>query len=109
MNGAGLARVPISWNEVGWPTRGALAGGRAVPEVIRAAYLYQVADADLARCGVTSLAPHTWVTVQQNPTDPEDWFGIANPVSAQPYPTALAYSRAARAASAGSYSSKPCE
>ncbi len=105
----GMGGVRISWNEVGWPTHGTAGSGYVVTELARALYLRQVADADLGACGVTSLAPHTWVSAEQDAADAENWYGIADPRSAQPYPSALAYAEAIEEAAAGRYSSEPCK
>ena len=44
-----------------------------------------------SNCGVESFAPHTWVTGELQPTNLEDWYGIADPQTGEPYPTAQAY------------------
>jgi hypothetical protein len=82
---------PLALNEVGWYTSG-VGPQPAVPEEERAAYLAEVTNA-VARsnCGIESFAPHTWVTVEQNPASLEDWYGIADPGTGEPYPTATAY------------------
>jgi len=33
----------------------------------------------LCDCGVAQLIPHTWVTLERNPRDPEHWFGLVRP------------------------------
>lgn len=91
VDAVGLAGVPLSWNEVGWPTAGQ---GDFPPktEAERASLIGAVtAAAAEVGCGIVSFAPHTWVTPELIPTDPEDWFGIADPMTAEPYPSALAY------------------
>lgn len=91
IDAAGLPGVPLSWNEVGWPTAGD-GGLPATPEAERAELIgAATAAAGRIGCGIVSFAPHTWVTPEVDPSDPEDWFGIADPVTAEPYPTALAY------------------
>ncbi|HET8672876.1 MAG TPA: hypothetical protein VFL87_04510, partial [Thermoleophilaceae bacterium] len=66
------ASVPIEITEIGWSTT-------AVSESDRAAYLASLAE-QLPRsdCNVSRLIPHTWLTPEANPADPEDWFGIWN-------------------------------
>ena len=97
LNEVGLRGVPMSANEFGWPTRGVSPQLPAVPEARRARYL-PAAATSLARsnCGLIGLAPHTWVTEQRNPASIVDWYGLANPVTGQPYPSALAYGRAVK-------------
>ena len=88
---AGLGEMPITFNETGWYTSGA---GPIAPvsEEERAIYLAEVTAA-VARsnCGVASFAPHTWITRELNPASIEDYYGIADPETAEPYPTAGAY------------------
>ena len=87
-------RTPMLINEIGWATQG---GSSAVPEDERAA-AYKDAAENLPRtnCNVMGMLPQTWTSDQTNPDDPEDWFGIAGPVTARPYPSAHAYANAAQ-------------
>lgn len=95
VDAAGLAGKPLAYNEVGWYTRG-LGATPPVDEDERAEYLAEVTAA-VARseCGVVAFAPHTWRTREQDPLDIEDWYGIADPETGEPYPTARAYLREA--------------
>lgn len=89
----GLAGKPISIDEIGWPTQGT----GAIPEDERAQKLGEVASVvPRTDCGVDSLAPYAWLTSEQNPADPEDWFGIAEPGTGNAYPTAIAYGKQAQ-------------
>ena len=85
--GLGDERIVIS--EFGWPTSGS---PRAVPEAERALRLGELAGR-LARtdCDLVSISPHNWLTAQQDPSDPEDWYGLADPVTGLPLPSAAAY------------------
>jgi Ca2+-binding RTX toxin-like protein len=47
-------------------------------------------------CNVMGMLPQSWTSRQQSDSNPEDWYGIAGPVTAKPYPSAHAYSRAAK-------------
>jgi polysaccharide biosynthesis protein PslG len=97
LNEVGLASVPMSWNEVGWPTQG-LGGFPPKTETERAKLIGEsTAIASTFRCGLTSFAPHTWVTPELDPQNPEDWFGLADPLSGEPYPSAVAYASAVEA------------
>ena len=89
---AGLGEKPLSFNESGWYTSGELGPVEPVPEDVRAAYVGEVTEA-VARsnCGLASFAPHTWITLETDPASIEDWYGIADPESGEPYPTAQAY------------------
>ena len=113
IDAAGLAGVPLSWNEVGWPTAGE-GGFPPTPEAERAILIGEVtAAAAEVGCGIVSFAPHTWVTPELDGADPEDWFGIADPETGEPYPSALAYRDALVAASPGpadfeAGTSQPC-
>lgn len=91
VDGAGLAGMPLSLNEVGWTTSGTGIFD-PVSEARRASNLEAVArELALSDCGVRSFAPHTWVTAEEDPADQEDWFGIAEPELGTPYPSAIAY------------------
>jgi len=64
--------VPIEITEVGWATT-------AVSESERAADLAQLAEQlPHSDCNVDRLIPYTWLTQENNPSDPESWFGIWN-------------------------------
>lgn len=43
-----------------------------------------------SNCGITRFIPYTWRTKELSPTDPEDWFGIAN-ADGSLKPTGVAY------------------
>jgi hypothetical protein len=83
-------RTPMVVNELGWTTSGPtsqseggrVAGYRAIAKVM-----------PRTNCNVSAVLPHTWMTREQDPGSGEDWFGIADPATAAPYPSALAYSR----------------
>jgi hypothetical protein len=101
LDAVGLSDVPLSLNETGWTTSGS-GGFVPVGEAERASYLGEVARGVASSdCGVTSFAPHTWVTDETDPADQEDWFGIANPRTGKPYPSARAYAAAIRALPSG--------
>jgi hypothetical protein len=101
LDGSGLEGVPLSVNEIGWTTRGE-GGFTPVPESVRATRLGQAAD-QIARssCGIVSLAPHTWVTEEADPANQEHWFGLADPETARPYPSAEAYAEVVEEVPAG--------
>jgi hypothetical protein len=86
----GLRDVPISVNEVGWVTSGRDGGPRA-SEDERAEYIGVTTDAIAGLDYVIAFAPHTWISPELDPTTAEDWYGIADPATADPYPTATAY------------------
>ena len=47
-------------------------------------------------CNVDGILPHTWTSPEESTDNPEDWYGIADPTTARPYPSALAYSESAK-------------
>ena len=65
-------QVPLEITEVGWSTT-------AVSDADRGADLAQLAE-DLPRsdCNIDRFIPYTWITEEQNTSDSEHWFGIAN-------------------------------
>ena len=68
----GAGGLPLEITELGWTTTSA-------SESHRAASLARLAG-ELVRsdCRVASMVPHTWLTAQLTPSNPEHWFGIAN-------------------------------
>jgi len=87
-------RTPMLINEIGWATQG---GSAAVTEEKRAdAYKAAAEKIPRTNCNVMGMLPQTWTSNQKDPENPEDWFGIAGPVTAKPYPSAHAYSKAAQ-------------
>jgi hypothetical protein len=90
----GLGRVSLEITEVGWTTT-------ETSERERAEALRQLAE-QLPRsdCNIDSFIPHTWVSEERNPDDPEDWFGIYNR-DATPKPSGSAYITAVRHARSG--------
>jgi hypothetical protein len=83
--------VPMEVTEIGWTTT-------ETPEQARASYLGQVAgtlaDSD---CGVERVVPYAWLGPEQDASDREQWFGIANR-DGSPKPSATAYANAVGAA-----------
>ena len=90
LTGLGLGHVPLEITEIGWTTTN-------TPEQTRATNLQTLAG-QLPRsdCNIQSLIPHTWTTPEQDPADPEHWFGITNH-DTTPKPTATAYMTAVQA------------
>jgi polysaccharide biosynthesis protein PslG len=80
----GLGQVPLEITEVGWTTT-------TTSENERAEALRQLAE-QLPRsdCNIASLIPHTWLTAERDPNNPEDWFGIYN-ADTTPKPSGSAY------------------
>lgn len=71
--------VPLHLTELGWVTSGDGSAVRA-PETERAALIEETSDT-LVRsdCGIASVIPYTWTTPEQDPGDPEDWYGLTRP------------------------------
>ncbi len=101
LDSSGLDGMAMLADEVGWHTRGAL-GLPPVPEEQRAADFRIVAPAiTRSDCDVIGIAAHTWVTAEQRPNYSEDWYGMADPLTGKPYPSAVAYSDQVKALEAG--------
>ena len=64
--------VPLEITEVGWATT-------AVSDAERGSDLATLAE-DLPRsdCNIDRFLPYTWMTEEQDQSDSEEWFGIAN-------------------------------
>jgi hypothetical protein len=98
--------LPMLINEIGWPTKGGVRSGLLglgmdsapiVPEK-KSAKAYRAATLKIPRsnCNVMGILPQAWTSAERDATDSEDWFGIANPTTAKPYPSARAYSKSLR-------------
>jgi hypothetical protein len=74
--------IPVELTEIGWSTTD-------TPESKRASYLQELAST-LPRtdCGLERMTAYAWVGPEQDSSDREQWFGIAN----KPSETALASS-----------------
>jgi hypothetical protein len=87
-------RVPMLINEIGWPAGG---GRNAISEAARAkAYTRATRNIPRTNCNVMGMLPQAWTSRQQDPQRAEDWYGIASPATAMPYPSAWAYSKSLR-------------
>ena len=71
-----LAKVPLYVTEFGWTTRPSR-GHDFAPQRLRPSYIASTVTA-LGRtgCGVAAALIYTWVTLQRNPTNRQDWYGI---------------------------------
>jgi hypothetical protein len=98
---AGMGTVPLYVTEFGWTTQPAGAIGYA-PESRRPANIQTVLDAlGHLQCGLAATLLYTWVTPERNPTDGQDWYGIANPTDpSAATPDTEAFSAGLRAAAA---------
>jgi hypothetical protein len=83
--------TPMLVNEVGWATH---VGKTPITEDQRAtAYSQLTVNYARTNCNVLGILPQTWMSNQQSNSNPEDWYGIAGPGTANPYESALAYSQ----------------
>jgi hypothetical protein len=98
---AGMGTVPLYVTEFGWTTQPAGAIGYA-PASRRPANIQTVLDAlGHLQCGLAATLLYTWVTPERNPTDGQDWYGIANPTDpSAATPDTEAFSAGLRAAAA---------
>jgi hypothetical protein len=88
--------MPMVVGEIGWPTQGTN-GRQPISEGQREeAYTALARTLSRTNCNVSAVLPHTWITEETDPSDVEDWFGIAHPSRAAPYPSARAYRRGVR-------------
>ena len=87
-------RMPMLINEIGWPAGG---GSKTIKESARAnAYTRATMNFPRTNCNVMGMLPQTWTSPERDPNNTEDWLGIASPVTAKPYLSALAYSHSLR-------------
>ncbi|MDQ3759417.1 MAG: hypothetical protein M3331_05710, partial [Actinomycetota bacterium] len=89
LQAAGMSNVGLIVNEFGWHTQGS---GSALSEAARAeAFMALVDQLPRTDCDVRGVAAHTWATDETDTTDPEHWFGIADPASGTLRPAGAAY------------------
>jgi List-Bact-rpt repeat protein len=91
MIGAGMRDTPMIANEFGWYTQGPV-GALLATESQRTQLMGDAANR-LWRtdCGISGIAPYSWVTMEQNPSNSEDWYGLADAVTGAPHPSGIAY------------------
>jgi hypothetical protein len=87
-------KVPMLVNEIGWPTQG---GSSTITEAERAkAYAAATANIPRTNCNIMGMLPQAWTSAEQSKKNPEDWYGIAGPETAKPYPSAHRYAHGIR-------------
>ncbi len=83
-------RIPMTVNEIGWATH---VGKAPLSEQDRAeAFARMTVNYARTNCNVGGVLPHTWISPQQSTKNPEDWYGIANPSTGEPYDSARYFS-----------------
>jgi hypothetical protein len=98
MAGAGLGQTPMIVNEVGWHTMGAL-DSRYASQAGRAARIRRITTVSRqTNCNLVAFGVHGWVTAQVDPSDPEDWYGLADPNTGLPNESGRAYATGIAAA-----------
>jgi hypothetical protein len=97
----GMGAVPLYVTEFGWTTQPAGAVGYA-PAGRRPADIEGVLETlGHLRCGLAATLLYTWVTPERDPTDSQDWYGIANPADPSAgTPDTAAFAAGLRAAGA---------
>ncbi len=99
MNGVGLRHGALVLNEFG----GTTSGRGAITDAQRAARIAEIVAAVVkpSACKLPlkleMIAPYTWWTPQRDPSNNQDWFGIAG-ADGRPYPSGTAYLLAAAGA-----------
>jgi hypothetical protein len=85
---AGLGDAELMATEFGWAGGG---DGGITEEVRTENYEYLLNRLPRTDCGVAGVAPHSWFSEEQDPHDPEQWWGIADRHTAALYPPAIVY------------------
>lgn len=99
MRADGLASVPLYVTEFGWTTHGRKAGDWA-PESARPGYISQtLSTLGHTDCDVAAVLLYSWVTLESDRTNAQDWFGISPP-GAGGSPDTAAFASGLSAASA---------
>ncbi len=103
----GLASTPLYITEFGWTTSPPGAHNY-LPESLRPGYLtLTTAALGHTGCNVVAAIAYTWVTEDQDPSNPEQWFGI-NPPSGVPGPDTRAFAGGLAVAEAPPHASAKC-
>jgi len=89
MNDAGLGTAEIALTEFGWH-RGTAQWALSEDQRTQN-YLEFTDQIPRTNCGITGVAAHTWETAELDPSNPEDWWGIASPSTGELYPSGQAY------------------
>jgi hypothetical protein len=98
MTAAGLGRTPMIANEVGWYTEGP-PGSRFASQDERAQRIRGITAAiGETDCNLIAFGVNSWVTEENDPGDPEDWYGLADPDTGEPNESGRAYGAAIEAA-----------
>ncbi len=88
LGGVGLGDAELLITEFGWST----VGPGSVSEADRAEnYREFLRILPRTDCGLSGIAPHSWFTFESDVADPEHWFGITDPQTAQPYASGAAF------------------
>jgi hypothetical protein len=105
LDDAGLGEESIVVSEYGWRSGGA-AG--ALSEEQRAQMIRDFSDS-LARtnCNVVGIYPHNWIGPRLDATNPEDWYGLADPLTGAPLASGVAYAGVINSYEHGSASQQP--
>jgi hypothetical protein len=105
LDDAGLGDESIVVSEYGWRS-GGQAG--ALSEAQRAQMIRDSSDS-LARtnCGVVGIYPHNWISPRLDAANPEDWYGLADPLTGAPLASGVAYAEVINSYKHGSASEQP--
>lgn len=99
LTAAGMPATPMLVNEFGWHTSGGGSPEWSATESQRANMIAGVANQVWRlNCGVSGVAPYSWITLEQNGGDSDQWYGLADPATGAPHPSGLAYGQQIRLA-----------
>ena len=89
LDAVGLESTSIVISEFGWRTG---LGSGALSEVLRTSN-YQTLTGMLSRtdCNVSAVAPHTWQSPELSLDSPDQWWGLASPITGLLHPAGQAY------------------
>jgi hypothetical protein len=105
LDDVGLGSEALVVSEYGWRSGGP-AGALSEPQ--RAQMTRDYSD-DLARtnCNVVGIYPHNWISPRLDAANPEDWYGLADPLTGAPLASGVAYADVIGSYKYGSASQQP--
>jgi hypothetical protein len=93
MIAAGMPTTPMLADEFGWYTQ-PQSGNLFATESQRVDLIGGAANTFWRTdCGVSGMAPYSWITAEVNERDPQNWYGLASTWTGEPHPSGAKYAQ----------------